>query len=66
VFFKEVFEDGIQRYNKEVLELLVVLAHRIWFRRNKLVFEGAFTHPDDIFSAAVSFIREYKESMVMD
>ncbi len=51
--FKEVFEDGIQRYSKEVLELLVVLARGIWFRRNKLVLEGTFSHPDDIFSAAL-------------
>jgi hypothetical protein len=66
VSFKEVFEDGIQRYSKEVMELLVVLARGIWFKRNKLVFEGAFSHPNDIFSAVLSFIREYKESLVND
>jgi len=66
VSFKEVFEDRIQRYSKEVLELLVVVARGIWFRRNKLVFEGAFSHPDNIFSAALNFIREYKESLVKD
>jgi hypothetical protein len=38
---------------KDVLELLVVLARGIWFRRNKLVLEGTFSHPDDIFSAAL-------------
>lgn len=66
VSFKEVFEDGIQRYSKEILELLVVVARGIWFRRNNLVFEGAFSHPDDVFSAAINFIREYKESLVKD
>jgi hypothetical protein len=66
VSFKEVFEDGIQRYSKEILELLVVIARGIWFRRNNLVFEGAFSHPDDVFSAAINFIREYKESLVKD
>jgi hypothetical protein len=66
VSFKEVFEDGIQLYSKEVLELLVVVARGIWFRRNKLVFEGAFSHPNDIFSTALNFIRDYKESLVKD
>lgn len=66
VSFKEVFEDGIQRYSKEILELLVVVARGIWFRRNKLVFERAFSHPDDVFSAAINFIREYKKRLVKD
>jgi hypothetical protein len=66
VSFKEVFEDGIQRYSKEILELLVVVARGIWFRRNKLVFEGTFSHLDDVFSATINFIQEYKESLVKD
>jgi hypothetical protein len=38
VTFKGIFEDGLQRFSKENLELLVVVARGIWFRRNKFVF----------------------------
>jgi len=66
VTFKGIFEDGLQYFSKENLELLEVVARGNWFRRNKFVFEGAFTHPDEVYTAAVRFIREYKESKQLD
>jgi hypothetical protein len=66
VTFKEIFEDGLQRFSKENLELLIGVARGIWFRRNKFVFEGTFTHPDEVYTVAVRFIREYKESKQLD
>jgi hypothetical protein len=54
--FKGVFEDCLQRFSKENLELLAVLARGIWFRKNKYVFEGVLTHPDEVYIVAVKFI----------
>jgi hypothetical protein len=40
---------------------MVGLARRIWLRRNKLVFEGAFIPPSLVFKEAVEAIEEYKK-----
>jgi len=45
---------------------LVVVARGIWFRRNKFVFERTFTHPNEVYTAAVRFIRENKDSKQLD
>jgi len=39
--------------------LMVVLSRRVWLRRNKLIFESIFTHPQVVFNEAVASIEEY-------
>jgi hypothetical protein len=37
------------------------LAHWIWLRRNTLVFEGTFIHPNIVFKGAVDALDEFKK-----
>jgi hypothetical protein len=44
--FVQVFESLANYFKKEDLELMAVMAWGIWFRRNKMVFEDEFLHPN--------------------
>jgi hypothetical protein len=44
--FVQVFESLANYFKKEDLEVMAVMAWGIWFRRNKMVFEDEFLHPN--------------------
>jgi hypothetical protein len=48
------------RFNKEELALIAVVSRRIWLRRNSLVFEGTFAHPDSVLKDAILAQAEYR------
>jgi hypothetical protein len=50
----------LDQLNTEDMGLMVVLSRGIWLRRNKLIFESIFTHPQVVFNEAVAFIEEYR------
>jgi hypothetical protein len=54
--FMGLFEHCVQRFSKENIELMTVVARAIWFRRNKYVFEGEFAHTDDLYTSAVQLL----------
>jgi len=41
----QFMEFCMDRMRAEELNLMVVIAMRIWLRRNKFIFESLFTHP---------------------
>lgn len=45
---------------------MVVVASRIWLRRNALGFKGVFAHPDTVFAEAASFLAEFKRCNKQD
>jgi hypothetical protein len=53
-------EFCLDQLNTEDMGLMVVLSRGIWLRRNKLIFESIFTHPQVVFNEAVAFIEEYR------
>lgn len=58
--FSHVMEGCIQRFNKENLDLMVVISKRIWLRRKRLVFEGVFTQPSDVFKEVVNSLANFR------
>jgi hypothetical protein len=40
--FVKVFEECLLLFDQDALDLLAVIARKIWLRRNSLVFEGLF------------------------
>jgi len=58
--FKNLFAYCMGRFNKKELALMAVVSRRIWPRRNSLVFEGTFAHPDSVLKDAVSAQVEYR------
>ncbi|XP_062145843.1 uncharacterized protein LOC133853833 [Alnus glutinosa] len=64
--FRELFERSIYSFDKDKVELLVYVARAIWFRRNKTLFEGFFTHLDEVFYGALKALAEYKDCQQME
>ena len=60
--FATLFEDVIGRYDQQELEIIVVVARRIWMRRNEVVHGGAFTDPRQLFFSAVSGLEDFQKS----
>jgi hypothetical protein len=55
----QLVEFCLDRLNTEDMGLMDVVSHKIWLRRNKLIFESIFTHPQVVFNEAVASIEEY-------
>jgi hypothetical protein len=51
-------------YDKEKVELLLVVARNLWLRRNSLLFEGCFLPPRRIWEGSFSFLEDYKNSLL--
>jgi len=52
--FQSLFEEMSDRCTIEELELLAVLAHNIWFRRNTIIHGCMFKAPSNVLRALVS------------
>lgn len=46
----------------EDLEIMVVVARNLWFRRNSLIHGGEFGHPTQLVRTAMDSLQEYKEA----
>lgn len=62
--FLLLFEHFLSRFDLTKLELLMVVARRIWLRRNALVFKGKFIHPNTLYAEAVSACEAYYSNNV--
>lgn len=56
----QIFECCLARFTNEELDLLAVLARRILLRRNALIFEGVFIHPNNVYAEAATSLEEFK------
>jgi hypothetical protein len=56
----EVFSSLHAFCDWEDLALWVVMARRIWFRRNSVVHNGSFTHPNMVYREALLAHEEFK------
>jgi ribonuclease HI len=57
--FKGLLEEMGSNLSKANVELMVVIARRIWLRRNTLVFEGVFIHPNEVYAKAGVSLKEF-------
>ncbi|XP_042983236.1 uncharacterized protein LOC122312642 [Carya illinoinensis] len=46
--FKGLLKAWFSHFGQDQVEVIAVIAHKIWQRRNKLLFEEEFTHPSDL------------------
>ena len=57
-FFR--IDEGMERRcTVEEFQSFVVVARRIWLRRNTLIHEGTFSHPNAIVVQATTALKEY-------
>jgi hypothetical protein len=66
VNFEALLEEFIHRFDKDIVEFMVVLARQIWLRRNSYVFEGEFRHPNAVFDGVARALEEYKRCLQLD
>ncbi|XP_062158594.1 uncharacterized protein LOC133866044 [Alnus glutinosa] len=59
--FMHLFEYCSHRFNRDVLELMAVIAMKIWLRRNSLIFEGFFANPNSVYKEGVKALEEFKQ-----
>jgi hypothetical protein len=64
--FVHLLEYSLQRFSCEKVELLTVVARKVWLRRNSLIFEGCFQPPRKIWEEALSYLEDFKSSMITD
>jgi hypothetical protein len=50
----------LERVSREELDLMAEVSRHIWLRRNSLIFEGTFTHPNVVCAEADKSLIEYK------
>jgi hypothetical protein len=58
--FMEIMTDFFTWFTAEEMELLAVLARRIWLRRNTFFFDGIFTLPNRVVELAFEAHQEFK------
>ena len=62
--FANLFEEVFGHYDQQELETFVVVAWRIWMRRNEVVYGGAFIDPKQLFVSAISGLEEFQKFQV--
>ena len=58
--FAQVLTTMIGRFDMEEIELMAVMAQKIWFRRNAMVRGGDFIHPDQVFRSTSSSLDDFR------
>jgi hypothetical protein len=51
--FFEVFRLMVEQYDNDKLDLIAVIARKIWFRRNVVIHRGLFSHPLQVMRGAI-------------
>jgi len=64
--FINIFEELMGRCDVLDLELVAVMAQKIWFRRNGVVHGGNFTHPQQVFREASTSIEDFRRGARTD
>jgi hypothetical protein len=58
--FRFLVEYCVEKMSREELDLMAVVAQRIWLWRNTLVFEGTYVHPDIVYKEGATSLNEFK------
>jgi hypothetical protein len=61
VIFLTLFGMLSNRFDDENMEILAVVAQRIWFQRNHYIFEGKMTSPSCLIQGAKETVEEYHQ-----
>jgi hypothetical protein len=60
--FLSIFEQLSNRLDREDLELLALIAQKIWYRRNNIVFGGALLPPRCLANSAKETMEEFSKA----
>lgn len=55
----EIIEGFMGKSRGEDMDLMAILARRIWLRKNTLVFEGLFIPPTKVFSCVAENLQDF-------
>lgn len=58
--FMHLLEYCFRTFDKEKVELLLVVARNIWLRRNSLIFQGRFLSPRRVWEESISFLEDFR------
>lgn len=53
-------------FSKEDMELFVVIARKVWLRRNAFIFEGSFMHPYEVLKRADILLNDFRRNLSLD
>jgi hypothetical protein len=56
-----LFKYCMEKFSREDLDFMAVIARRIGLRRNALVFDGVFAHSDVVFAKVAGSLDEFKK-----
>jgi ribonuclease HI len=59
--FIQVAEGILSRWGSDALAAFIILARKIWFRRNSVVHGGLFSHPNHLVQEMRNSVEEYKQ-----
>jgi hypothetical protein len=60
--FLNIFEYLSNRLSTEMLELFVVIAYKLWLRRNRVVFDDLVMHPSCLLKGAIEMLEDFRLS----
>ena len=62
--FWDLAELFFERCKKDLFRLFAATAHQIWFRRNRWIHEGVFTHPNEVARSAIVIVEDFSEAQL--
>jgi hypothetical protein len=64
--FLDIFQQGLNRFDKFEMALFAAIAKKIWMRRNAMIFEGISVHPNKSYADDVRLIDDFKRCLKGD
>jgi hypothetical protein len=58
--FMHLLEYCFQTFEKDKVELMLVVARNIWLRRNSLIFQGSFLSPNRVWEESFFFMHDFR------
>jgi hypothetical protein len=58
--FLQIVESLMKQCKVEDIELAVMVAHKLWFRRKKVVHVGELLHPNKLLTEACNSLNEFR------
>jgi hypothetical protein len=58
--FMHLLEYCFQTFEKDKVELMLVVARNIWLRKNSLIFQGSFLSPNRVWEESFSFMHDFR------
>ncbi|KAF5458729.1 hypothetical protein F2P56_022739 [Juglans regia] len=62
--FFYIWDEIQSKLQKKKVEEVAMIFKELWFRRNRMVFDGKFDSPSKVITATISSLRSYQEARV--